>query len=194
MAEAEQESGFRADAKASGGSATGLFQFISSTWLGWCSDFGAKYGVGALAREISTDSSGKPVVADPMVRQRILGLRKDPKLSAALAGGANTAQSGQTLASALGRPPGNAELYLAHFLGAGGAASFLKAPRATGARPPPTSCPRRPRPIAAYSITPRARRARSADIYAGSPSVSTARRKASPRRRPPPRRAMRSSA
>ena len=125
MAEAEQESGFRADAKASGSTATGLFQFISSTWLGLVQRFGDKYGLGALARQISTDSSGKPVVADAMARQRILELRKDPKLSAALAA-EQTRLNQRTLESALGRPASNAELYLAHFLGASGAVTFLK--------------------------------------------------------------------
>jgi hypothetical protein len=125
MAEAEQESGFRADAKASGSSATGLFQFISGTWLGLVQRFGEKYGLGALARQIGTDSAGRPVVPDAMARQRILDLRRDPKLSAALA--AEQARLNQrSLEAALGRPPGNAELYLAHFLGAGGAVTFLK--------------------------------------------------------------------
>src|ERR1700690_3490343 len=33
MAEAQQESGFRPDAKAARGSAAGMFQFTDSTWL-----------------------------------------------------------------------------------------------------------------------------------------------------------------
>lgn len=125
MAEAEQESGFRADAEARGSSATGLFQFISSTWLGLVQRFGEKYGLGALARQIGTDSAGRPVVPDAMARQRILDLRKDPRLSAALAA-EQTRLNQQSLEAALGRPPGNAELYLAHFLGAAGAVTFLK--------------------------------------------------------------------
>jgi|HubBroStandDraft_1064217.scaffolds.fasta_scaffold12223_2 hypothetical protein len=125
MAEAEQESGFRADAKASSSTATGLFQFVSGTWLGLVKRFGEKYGLGALARQIGTDSAGQPTVADAMARQRILDLRKDPKLSAALAA-EQTRLNQRTLETTLGRPPGNTELYLAHFLGAGGAVTFLK--------------------------------------------------------------------
>ena len=125
MAEAEQESGFRADAKASSSTATGLFQFVSGTWLGLVKRFGEKYGLGALARQIGTDSAGRPTVADAMARQRILDLRKDPKLSAALAA-EQTRINQRTLETTLGRPPSNTELYLAHFLGAGGAITFLK--------------------------------------------------------------------
>src|SRR5579864_4419502 len=68
MAEAEQESGFRADAKASGSTATGLFQFVSGTWLGLVQRFGEKYGIGALARQIGADTAGRPVVPDAMAR------------------------------------------------------------------------------------------------------------------------------
>jgi Transglycosylase SLT domain len=125
MAEAQQESGFRADAKASGSSATGLFQFISNSWLGLVQRFGEKYGIGALARQIGTDSAGRLVVPDAMARQRILDLRKDPKLSAALAA-EQTRLNEDSLEAALGRAPSSAELYLAHFLGATGAVTFIK--------------------------------------------------------------------
>ena len=126
MAQAQQESGFQPDAKASGSSATGLFQFIDSTWLGLVQRYGEKYGVGALAQQVTTDSSGRPTVADPATRQRILDLRRDPRLSAALAA-EYARQNKSTLEQALGRPAGNTDLYLAHFLGAGGATAFLKA-------------------------------------------------------------------
>lgn len=126
MAQAQQESGFRADAKAPGSSATGLFQFIDSTWLGLVRQFGDKYGVGALARSISVDSTGRPSVADPAMRQRILELREDPRLSSALA--AEYARLNKSeLERTLGRPAGNTDIYLAHFLGAHGAATFLTA-------------------------------------------------------------------
>lgn len=125
MAQAQQESGFQADAKASGSSATGLFQFIDSTWLGLVQRYGAKYGAGALAQQITTDSSGRSVVADAATRQQILDLRRDPRLSAALAA-EYARQNKSALEQALGRPAGNTDLYLAHFLGAGGATAFLK--------------------------------------------------------------------
>jgi hypothetical protein len=134
MAQAQQESDFQADAKASGSSATGLFQFIDSTWLGLVQRYGAKYGVGALAQQITTDGNGRAAVADAATRQRILDLRKDPALSAALAG-EYTQQNKASLEQALGRPAGNADLYMAHFLGAGGAIAFLKAVGSAGGTP-----------------------------------------------------------
>ena len=88
--------------------------------------FGAKYGLGDLARHITTDAHGQVVVADPALREQILGLRKDAALSAALA--VEYARiNKKEIEQALGRPAGNAELYLAHFLGATGAAVLLQA-------------------------------------------------------------------
>jgi hypothetical protein len=134
MAQAQQESGFQPDVRASGSSATGLFQFIDSTWLGLVQHYGAKYGVGALAQQITTDANGNATVANPATRQRILDLRKDPRLSAALA--AEYARQNQTeITAALGRPASNADLYMAHFLGAAGAITFLKAVGNAGATP-----------------------------------------------------------
>ena len=126
MAQAKQESGFRVDAKSSSSPASGLFQFISSTWLSLVQRFGDKYGVGALARQIVTDPTGQATVADQALRERILALRDNPALSAALA--AEYARANKdALEHALGRPAANADLYLAHFLGAAGAAALLKA-------------------------------------------------------------------
>jgi hypothetical protein len=131
MAQAQQESGFHADAKASGSSATGLFQFIDSTWLGLVRQFGDKYGAAALAQQITADGAGRATVADPATRQKILDLRQDPRLSASLA--AEYARLNKdALEQALGRKAGNADLYMAHFLGAGGATTFLKAVSSAG--------------------------------------------------------------
>lgn len=126
MAQAAQESGFRPDAKAATGSAAGLFQFVDLTWLDMVHRFGAKYGVGDLARQIAVDGSGKPEVADGATRQRILALRSDPALSASLAGEYANLNKDE-VERALGHPVGRADLYMAHFLGAGGATLFLKA-------------------------------------------------------------------
>src|SRR6185437_15373269 len=126
MAQAKEESGFRVDAKSSSSSARGLLQFIDSTWLGLVQRFGCKYGVGALAQQIATDATGQATVADPALRKRILALRKDPSLSAALAAEYGRANKSE-LERALGRPARNADLYLAHFLGAGGATALLNA-------------------------------------------------------------------
>jgi len=126
MAQAQQESGFDPAAKARDSSATGLYQFIDSTWLGMVQRFGGKYGVAGLAQQITTTASGRPAVADAATRQQILNLRTDPRLSAALGAEYAKLNKGE-LEQALGRPAGNAELYMAHFLGSGGATQFLKA-------------------------------------------------------------------
>src|SRR5438552_7143 len=46
MAQAAQESGFNSDAKAAASSATGLYQFIDSTWLDLVRQHGAQHGLG----------------------------------------------------------------------------------------------------------------------------------------------------
>jgi Transglycosylase SLT domain len=123
VTQAEQESGFKADARAATGSAAGLYQFIESTWLRMVRDHGDKHGVGDLAKSVTMTDSG-PRVADPAVKARILALRDDPKLSAAMA--AEYARGNHTqLAQSLGREIGGTDLYLAHFLGAKGATRFL---------------------------------------------------------------------
>jgi hypothetical protein len=134
MAQAAQESSFQADAKATTSSATGLFQFIDSTWLDTMRQHGAQHGLGQLAQQITTDGAGRPVVADPAARERILALRKDPGVSAAMA--AELAKSNKAeVERALGRPAHSTDLYLAHFLGASGATELLKAVQQNGATP-----------------------------------------------------------
>jgi hypothetical protein len=125
MAQAAQESSFQPDAKASTSSATGLFQFIDSTWLHSVKQYGAKYGLGQYAAQITTDSSGRPQVADPSVKQQILNLRKDPQISSEIA--AEFAKGNKDeVERALGRPANPTDLYLAHFLGAQGATEMVK--------------------------------------------------------------------
>ncbi|HUB96613.1 MAG TPA: transglycosylase SLT domain-containing protein [Stellaceae bacterium] len=134
MAQAAQESSFRPDAKAATGSAAGLFQFIDSTWLDMMQRFGAKYGEGQLAAQITTNAAGKPEVSDPAARKEILALREDPSLSASLAGEYAKLNKDE-VEHALGHSVGRADLYMAHFLGAGGATTFLKALETNGATP-----------------------------------------------------------
>jgi hypothetical protein len=125
VAQAEQESGFKADARAATSSAAGLYQFTEGTWLRMIREHGDKHGVGDLARALG-ESGGRG--GDAETKARILALRDDPKLSAAMAAEyarGNHAQLGQ----ALGREIGATDLYLAHFLGAGGATRFLSALR-----------------------------------------------------------------
>lgn len=112
LQQAKTESDFNPTAKAKTSSATGLYQFIESTWLGMVEKFGDKHGVDKTAS-----------------RQEILGLRNDPVLASKMA--AEFAGENKSFLEknwAKGRKDiGATELYFAHFMGAGGAASFLKA-------------------------------------------------------------------
>jgi hypothetical protein len=126
MAQATQESGLRPDAKSATSTATGLFQFTEGTWLDMVRRHGAQHGLGDLAARITTDSAGKPVVGDPATRKAILDLRTDPGLSAVFAAEYARDNKGE-VERALGRTAGATDLYFAHFLGATGAGSFLKA-------------------------------------------------------------------
>jgi hypothetical protein len=122
MAKARQESSFNPAAKAKTSSATGLFQFIDSTWLSAVKEHGAKFGMGDIAAKI--DASGK--VADATTRQQILKLRENPEVAANLTA-AMTKDNADFLSTSLGGKVGENELYLAHFMGLGGANKFLKA-------------------------------------------------------------------
>lgn len=133
LANAARESGFRADAQAETSSATGLYQFIDSTWLQMVRDHGAEHGLGGLASQIVDGPDGTPVVADPATRQRILDLRRDPRLNAVMAGEFAIANR-RHLERTVGGDIGATELYLAHFLGAKAAETFLEARRATPER------------------------------------------------------------
>lgn len=134
MEKASLESGFRTDAKAGTSSATGLFQFVDSTWLDMVKTHGAKHGLGAYAELIERRPDGRAAVKDPMARKEILELRNDPRLSALLAG--ELAQDNRRhLEGELGQPVGRTEMYLAHFLGAAGATKFLKAMEDNPAQP-----------------------------------------------------------
>lgn len=103
------ESSFNPDAKAKGSTATGLYQFIQRTWLDMVEKHGDKYGIDAN-----------------LPRKDLLALRRDPELSSYMA--AELANENRdTLERNWGGDIGETELYLAHFMGAGGASSFLKA-------------------------------------------------------------------
>ncbi len=131
VAEAAQESGFQPDAKAATTNATGLYQFIDTTWLSAVKQWGGKYGLGQYAAQITVDN-GRVSVADPAMRQQILDLRKAPAASASLA--AELARSNKVeVERGLGRPAGPTDLYLAHFLGAQGATSFIRQIESDGA-------------------------------------------------------------
>ncbi|WP_324262761.1 lytic transglycosylase domain-containing protein [Altererythrobacter sp. H2] len=125
LAQARIESGLDPDAKARTSSATGLFQFIESTWLATVRKHGAAHGLAPYAAAIGQGANG-PYVSDPAMRQQILGLRHDPALASVMAG-ALAQDNRAELIPVLGREPDAGELYLAHFLGSGGASRFLSA-------------------------------------------------------------------
>lgn len=124
LATAHVESGLNAQAGASTSSARGLFQFIQQTWLATLKQAGPTLGYGRYADAISKTASGQYEVSDPALRSEILKLRNDPTANAVMAG-AFTNANAAALNEQLGRAPSEAELYIAHFLGAGGAARLI---------------------------------------------------------------------
>ncbi len=124
LATAQVESGLNPQAGASTSSARGLFQFVEQTWLGTIKQSGAALGYGRYAAAITRTGSGHYVVKDAAMRQEILKLRNDPTANAVMAG-AFTQANAAYLTQKLGRPPSEGELYIAHFLGAGGAARLI---------------------------------------------------------------------
>lgn len=123
MAVADKELSFATEAKAQTSSAEGLFQFIESTWLGVVYEFGAKYGLEKELAQI-TRSGRQFVVPDAAERERILQLRREPYLSALLAG-EMLKRDTLRLEKGLGRHLTGGEIYLIHFLGPEGAQIFI---------------------------------------------------------------------
>jgi hypothetical protein len=124
MAVADKESSFVTAVQAKTSSATGLYQFIERTWLGVVRDFGPKYGLEKEAALVGSDSNDRPVITDPAERARVLELRRDPYLSALMAGEMLKRDSGR-IAQRIGRDLTLGEVYLAHFLGVDDAGEFL---------------------------------------------------------------------
>ncbi len=108
--QAKVESSFNPNAKAKTSSATGLYQFIDSTWLDMVDKYGKEYGI---------ETAGKS-------KSEILAMRKDPEKASFMAA-AFASENEKFLNDNWGGKVGATELYLAHFLGASGAASFLNA-------------------------------------------------------------------
>ena len=124
LGQAQVESGMRADARAGTSSATGLYQFIEQSWLGVVKDHGPEHGLGWAADSIKQTASGRYVVSDPAARRAILDMRKDPQ-TAALMAAEHASDNKAALEDRLGRPATGTDLYMAHFLGRGGASKFL---------------------------------------------------------------------
>lgn len=126
MGQAQIESAMDPNARSSASSATGLYQFLGQSWLKVINDHGAEHGLDWAANAIQRGSNGRYFVADPAMRQQILDLRKHPETASVMA--AEFASDNRDfLEQQLGRPAQPVDLYLAHFLGAGGAAKFLAA-------------------------------------------------------------------
>jgi hypothetical protein len=121
-----RESSLNPKAKAQTSSATGLFQFIESTWLEVMKSDGPRLGYQQYADAIGVDGDGDYVVKDKALRQEILALREDPQVAADLAA-AFTRNNGAYLHERFGRMPSPGELYIAHFLGAKGAEKMFTA-------------------------------------------------------------------
>lgn len=150
VAQARIESGMRPDARARTSSATGLYQFIDRTWLAVIKRHGPAHGLGWAADAIGW-TAGKIGVADAAMRRSILALRNDPAIASLMAA-EHAADNKTRLEARLGRAVGQVDLYLAHFLGLGGATRFLKSLARDGA-------------AAAASVMPRAARANRAIFH-----------------------------
>ena len=107
LRQAEVESALNPQARAATSSAAGLYQFIEGTWLDMAERHGAKYGL----------TGG---------RADLLAARHDPHMASYMAAEL-AAENAAALETRWGGEVGATELYLAHFLGAGGAAEFLAA-------------------------------------------------------------------
>jgi len=126
MGQAQVESAMNPTARASTSSASGLYQFIDQSWLAVVNDHGNEYGLGWAADAIQQTSSGRYFVSDPNVRKQIMELREHPETASVMAA-EHAADNKAYLEARLGREAQSVDLYLAHFLGAGGASKFLKA-------------------------------------------------------------------
>ena len=124
LATAKMESDFNPGAGASTSSAHGLFQFIDQTWLATFKDAGAQLGYGSYANMITQSSDGTYSVADPTARKTIMKLRDDPMVASDMAA-ALTQTNSFKLTGMIGRRPSDSELYMAHFMGVGGAARLI---------------------------------------------------------------------
>ena len=100
------ESGGKADAKNPLSSATGLGQFIESTWIRMMGQY-------------------RPDLASTMGRAELLALRNDPTISREMV--TALAREGESYLRARGHDITAGRLYLCHFLGAEGANMVLKA-------------------------------------------------------------------
>jgi hypothetical protein len=123
MALADKESSFLPGNKASTSSAVGLFQFISSTWFEVVRSFGPAHGLLAEAQSIE-NAAGKLSVPDETMREHILGLRRNPYISALMAAEMMKRDKAK-IEARLGRKLSRSEFYMSHFFGVDSASKFI---------------------------------------------------------------------
>jgi len=152
FAVAHRESLFDPLARAPTSSATGLFQFIESTWFATLRAYGPDHGYSKEA-DMIVQVGDRLTVIDEEEKKRILDLRLDPFLSTLMAGELSRADASHVSAK-VGRTLRTSEMYIAHFLGAGGSTRLIRAVERT----PRTS---------AVRLFPRAARANRSVFYAG---------------------------
>ena len=125
LGQAKIESGLNANARAGTSSASGLYQFVEQSWLAVVKKHGAEHGMAWAADSIG-QSHGRFTVGDPATRSAILALRNDPT-AASLMAAEHASDNKDVLEGTLGRSANGTDLYMAHFLGLGGARKFLSA-------------------------------------------------------------------
>lgn len=127
MGQAKLESGLNANARAGTSSASGLFQFLDQSWLAVVDKHGAEHGLGWAADSIQK-SGGRYTVSGGN-RDAILALRNNPEVAALMAAEHASDNKG-AIEKATGREATGTDMYMAHFLGLGGARTFLSAMKA----------------------------------------------------------------
>ncbi|MCP3736196.1 lytic transglycosylase domain-containing protein [Sphingomonas sp. RP10(2022)] len=136
LGQAKIESGLNANARAGTSSASGLYQFVEQSWLAVVKKHGAEHGMAWAADSIGQTAGGRYTVGDGATRSAILALRNDPT-AASLMAAEHASDNKDVLEGTLGRTANGTDLYMAHFLGLGGAKKFLSAmqanPQATAA-------------------------------------------------------------
>ncbi len=123
MALADKESSFIPANRAATSSAEGLFQFITSTWLHTVRTFGAQHGLAMEAASIET-VNGQLTVPNEEMRAHILGLRRNPYISALMAA-EMMKRDKEKIEARLGRKLSRSEFYLSHFFGVDSASKFI---------------------------------------------------------------------
>lgn len=110
------ESGFRNGAKPGTSAAAGLYQFVPKTWKGMIAKYGKKYGLSPNA--LATDPRANTLMAAEYIKENVAAIKRSKP------GGGVT----------------DTDVYLAHFLGAGDYAKFIRTnPNAIAASVLPTA-------------------------------------------------------